>query len=216
MSGGLLDSGRHAIRIGLTTMFAGGLCVGCGGARTESPAVSPLVQDGVVQCPDSGPPTTRAELRACVARDTFDTNELVGDEQRLMVNPPCPASCRYGPLAKIEPALHAHEYSDGELQQGRIIARLFVRSGEQGYRKLALVPGYMTYWWVQKDPRARSGTSLYISEATVGNKLVMTPPRKLEVEEYEPGTFKRAIAGWLWLEDDEVSKGTCGSAVCKQ
>jgi hypothetical protein len=215
MSGGLIDSGRHAIRIGLTTMFAGGLCVGCGGARTESPAVSPLAQDGVVQCPDSGPPTTRAELRACVARDTFDTNELVGDEQRLMVNPPCPDSCRYGPLAKIEPTLRAHQYSDDDFRKGRIIARLFVRRDQKGYPKLALVPGYMTYWWVQKDPRARSGTSLYISEAMVGNRLV-TQPGKLEVEPYPLGTFKRAIAGWLWLDDDEVSKGTCGSAVCKQ
>jgi hypothetical protein len=133
-----------------------------------------------------------------------------------MVNPPCPDSCRYGPLAKIEPALHAHEYSDGDFRKGRIIARLSVRRDQEGYPKLALVPGYMTYWWVQKDPRARSGTSLYISEATVGNKLVMTPPRKLEVEEYAPGTFKQAIAGWLWLDDDEVSKGTCGGAVCKQ
>lgn len=214
MSGGLLDSGRHAIRIGLLTMFAGGLSVGCG-TRTEPPVVSPVIQDGVAACPEGGPPTTRAELEACVRPLSFDTHELVGDEQRLMVNPPCPASCRYGPLAKIEPAKGAHDYSDGELKQGRIIARLFVRPGETGYPKLALVPGDTTYWWVQKDATGRGGRSVFISHATVGNRLVMTRPRALMVEEYPLGTFKRAIAGWYWLEEDETAKGTCGSATCK-
>jgi hypothetical protein len=213
MSGGLLDSGRRAIRIALTTMVAGGLCVGCasrtGTADSPIPGVS-----GVAQCPTNGPPATPAELRECVRQLSFDTTELVGDEQRLMLNPPCPASCRYGPLAKIEPAMGAHEYSERELQDGRIIARLFVRRSEQGYPKLALVPGYITYWWVQKDATGRGGRSIFISEAAVGNRLMMTKPQSMEVEAYAEGTFKRAIARWLWLEDDETGKGTCGSATC--
>jgi hypothetical protein len=214
MSGGLLDSGRHAIRIGLVTMFASGLSVGCG-TRTEPPGVPPVPGvSEVAECPSEGPPTTPAQLKACVGKISFDTLELAGDEQRLMVNPPCPGSCRHGPLAKIEPAKGAHEYSDGDLKQGRIIARLFVRSGEKGYPKLALVPGYTTYWWVQKDATGRGGRSLFISEATVGNRPV-TERRRLEVYSYPEGTFNRAIARWFWLEDDETAKGTCGSATCK-
>ena len=212
MSGGLFDSGRLAIRIGLLAVFAGGLSVGC--STSPGPAVSPVpgVSEAAV-CPEKGPPTNVAELRACVAKISFDTTDLVGDEQRLMVNPPCPASCRYGPLAKIEPAQGAHQYTPGQLRQGRIIARLSVRSGEKGYEKLALVAGYPTYWWVQRDA-AEGGRSLFISEATVGTRLV-TQARALQVEEYPEGAFTRAIAGWVWLDQDETAKGTCGSASCK-
>jgi hypothetical protein len=130
-----------------------------------------------------------------------------------MVNPPCPGSCRHGPLAKIEPAKGAHQYTDDELKQGRVIARLFLRSGEKGYPKLALTPGDTTYWWVQK--KGKGGTSIFISQATIGGRLVATPPRRLQVEEYGPDAIKQAIAGWYWLEDDETAKGTCGSASCK-
>jgi hypothetical protein len=212
MSGGLLDSGRLAIRIGFLTIFAG-LCVGCG-TRTEPPVVSPVLEDGVAQCPKEGPPTNPAQLRACVGEVTFDTLELAGDEQRLMVNPPCPGSCQYGPLAKIEPVVGAQDYGEDELQRGRIIARLFVRRGEKGYPKLAIVSGYTTYWWVQTNATGRAGRSLFISEAMVGNQL-MTVRRQLEVYPYPEGTFRRAIAGWYWLEQDETAKGTCGSATCK-
>jgi hypothetical protein len=216
MSGRLLDSGRHAIRIGLT-MLAGWLCVACGTSRIESPPVSPVIEDsGVAQCPEKGPPTTRAELKGCVAniRDGFDTNELVGDEQRLMLNPPCPRPCTYGPLAKIEPAIGAQDYSDDELREGRIIARLSVRTGEKRYPKLALVPGYFTYWWVQRDSR-QGGVSYFISEAMVGNRLMMTKSDSLKVEEYRDRPFQRAIAGWLWSDMDETAQGTCGSSSCK-
>ncbi len=212
MSGGLLHGGRVAIRIGLM-MFAGGLCVGCG-ARTE-PAVAPVPGvSEVAQCPKDGPPTNQAELKACVGKISFDTTEIVGDEQRLMVNPPCPTSCRYGPLARIEPAMGAHEYSEGDLREGRIIARLFVRKGETGYRKLALVPGYITYWWVQKDATGRRGRSIFISEAMVRNTLVSMAQR-LQVEVYPPGSFRRAVARWYWLEQDETTKGTCGAGTCR-
>jgi hypothetical protein len=214
MSGRLLDSGRHAIRTGVFAVLAGWLCVACG-TRTEPPVVSPEVQDGVARCPEGRPPTTRAELDACVGGISFDTAELVGDEQRLMVNPPCPSSCRYGPLARIEPAKGAHQYTDGELTQGRVIARLFVRKGEKGYPKLALTPGDTTYWWVQKSATGRGGKSIFISQATVGGRLLMTKPRELKLEPYAADSFKQSIAGWYWLEDDETAKGTCGTATCK-
>jgi hypothetical protein len=213
MSGGLFDSGRLTIRIGLLTALAAGLSLGCG--TSPGPAVSPVpgLPETAV-CPTKGPPTTPAEVKACASKLTFDEDELVGDEQRLMVHPPCPGSCRYGPLAKIEPVKGAQDYSDDEMRQGRIIARLFIRKGDQErYLKLALVPGYMTYWWVQRDAAGRN-RSLFISEAAEGTRA-LTAERPLEVEPYPRGTFTRAIAGWWWLEDDETAKGTCGSASCK-
>lgn len=215
MSGGLLDSGRLTLRLGVITIFASALCVGCGAPQPLVVSPEPGVP-GAAECPKEGPPTNAAQLKACVGGLKFDTLDLVGDEQRLMVNPPCPASCRHGPLARIEPFEGAYEYSKEEMQRGRIIARLFVRKGEKGYQKLALVPGYMTYWWVQIDGTGRRAKSIFISEAMAGkDRLLRTVPRQIRVYPYEEGTFKRSIAGWYWLDDDETAKGTCGSATCK-
>lgn len=211
----ILSGGRIVLRVSLVALVTSATGAACGGTVKPDTGPTPQQVPAPEPCPKEGPPTNQAQLLGCIQGMEFDTTDLAGDEQRLMLNPPCPGTCRYGPLAKIEPVKRAHEYTDEELQQGRIIARMFVREGENGYRKLALVPGHITYWWVQIDATGRSGRSLFISDAMVDNKLVTARPRRrLEVYPYPPGTVKQALAKWHWLPDDETAKGTCGSATC--
>src|SRR4051794_27715697 len=109
-------------------------------------------------CPSNAAPSDTTQLRACLDSLQFDTVAAAGDEQRLLVHDPgngaaCHGgdtthSCRHGPLAKIEPVIGAHQLLPTELNQGRIIARLFLRSGEtEPYPKLGLAPTDTTYWW---------------------------------------------------------------------
>jgi hypothetical protein len=174
-------------------------------------------------CPPNRPPQTASELKACVSNLDFDTLPEVGDEQRLLVmdsqpGSPCPDNqkriCRYGPLAKIEPLKNAHTYSPGEIREGRIIARLSIQGGQEGYPKLSLFPGHKTYWWVLRDESGTGGQSVYISDSISADRP-LAQPRKLQAYDVPAGTFKQALARWLWLPDDETAKGTCGSASCK-
>jgi hypothetical protein len=176
-------------------------------------------------CPANRPPKNRKELDTCVGGLKFDTEGVVGDEQRLLlvdttgrVGTPCPYDtrqrCRHGPLAKIEPAVGSIGYTDDDLKHGRFLARLFVRRGEKGYPKLALTPGDTTYWWVQTDNTGERGRSLFISQATLGDSLV-SRAESLTVERAGAGSFKRAMARWHWLDWDETGKGTCtGTSTC--
>jgi hypothetical protein len=115
----------------------------------------------------------------------------------------------------IEPLKNAHKFTKEQLQEGRIIARLFIEGGPEGYPKLALVPGHKTYWWVQRDAAGRGGKSVYVSDSIAEGVLVRSKPRDLQVYDRTEGTFKQALARWLWVADDETAKGTCGSATCK-
>jgi hypothetical protein len=174
-------------------------------------------------CPANRPPQTEKELDACVGNLKFDTQAEAGDEQRLLVvnqgGSPCPDNsklmCRHGPLAKIEPLKNAHKFLPEQLREGRIIARLSITNGQEGYPKLNLAPGHKTYWWVQRDASGSGGRSVYVSDSIAQGNLWESKPRDLEVLTVPEGTFKQALARWLWSEDDETAKGTCGSASCK-
>jgi hypothetical protein len=170
------------------------------------------------------PPKTKKELDACITNLKFDPQDLAGDEQRLLIidsrGSPCPGNtsrrCRHGPRAKIEPLVNAHKLSIDQLRQGRIIAQLTITDGQEGYPKLNLATGHKTYWWVKRDASRSGGESVFISDSvTVGDRLWTSASRKLEVTNVRAGTFTRALARWLWLEEDETAKGTCGSATCK-
>ncbi|MGH7509250.1 MAG: hypothetical protein ACREMZ_07240 [Gemmatimonadales bacterium] len=119
-------------------------------------------------CPSDTPPSTTAQLQACLTVLDFDTVEAVGDEQVLTViekrkGSPCPGStdstpsCRYGPRATIEPEIHSHQHQLSDLNEGRIIARLSLAADQtEGYEKLSVVNGHPTYWWVQLAPRTEA------------------------------------------------------------
>jgi len=186
-----------------------------GGPRVKATAYKVLPSG----CPQNGPPGDTTELNACLQGLDFDTVPAIGDEQRLMVRGALPGpfchgdtthSCRYGPLAKIEPVIGAHEYTDSALQEGRIIARMFIRGGEtEGYPKLGLVLNDTTYWYVNtlKD------SSFFVSRSDSGAQLADTA-RPLQVDSH-PDRFDQAVARWVWEDADEKGQGTCGQACCK-
>ncbi|HKG32453.1 MAG TPA: hypothetical protein VKB22_01850, partial [Gemmatimonadales bacterium] len=78
------------------------------------------------------------------------------------------------------------------------------------------VPGHNTYWWVLIDPSGETGKSRFISDSVKADGTLYYVERRLEVYKYPQGSFRHAIARWLWLPDDETSKGTCtSSSGCK-
>jgi len=181
-----------------------------GGATITSPPAG---------CPQNAPPGDTTQLRACLQGLVFDTVPAIGDEQRLMIRSSSPGpfchgdtthSCRYGPLAKIEPVIGAHEYTEGDLEEGRIIARMFIRSAEtDSYPKLGLVLHDTTYWYVN----TAVDSSFYVSRPVKGASLARkTMP--LEVDSH-PGAFQQAVARWIWDENDEKAQGTCGQGCCR-
>jgi hypothetical protein len=172
-------------------------------------------------CPANSAPADTSQLRACLTGLEFDTTELAGDEQRLMVRevgpgPRCHGdlfhACRYGPRAKIEPVKGAHVYADSVLDQGRIIARMFLTTGEtEPYPKFGLVAGDTTYWWVHTGG---PDSSYFMHRDTLSNQLVVVG-RPLERNPHEEGSFSQALARWVWDETDEKANGNCGSSCCK-
>ena len=199
-------------------------------------------------CPRGTAPSTPEELKACTQPLGFDTSFEAGDEQPLAVitksqGPRCPGdtstnptlSCRYGPLARIEPVIGAHRYSEKELREGRFIARISVpRTEKEGYKKYGLVPGQTTYWWVQTDSTKRSGQSVFITTGTDGrvNQVIRPLTRYLDEDsaykgadqpsaqtqekssKYKPAKLRRAIVRWIWSLEDETAKGKCGAGSC--
>jgi hypothetical protein len=170
-------------------------------------------------CPPDSAPGDTTQLNACLQGLTFDTVPAIGDEQRLMIRDSLPGpfchgdtthSCRYGPLAKIEPVIGAHEYTDGALLEGRIIARMFIRPAEtDSYPKLGLVLNDTTYWYVNTT----LDSSYLVSRPSSGAQLATTV-RQLEVDPH-PDRFQQAVARWVWDDTDEKTQGTCGQACCR-
>lgn len=221
MTSPLLSRWHVTLPIGLFSALAGS--VGVAGCRPVHYVYPTNVQAFVLPpaCPRGTAPGSTTQLNACLQGIEFDTTESMGDEQRLMVRELSPTgprcygdttfSCRYGPLAKIEPVKGAELYSDGALSEGRIIARMYLRRGEtESYPKMGLVPGDTTYWWVRTSP----ATSVFIHRDSTRADLVATR-RGLERTKHPRGTFQQAFASWIWDEKDEKANGGCGSGCCR-
>jgi hypothetical protein len=202
--------------------------LGCGGGEKPSTmSGKPTPTSNVPElpqmdpaCPTGDPPKTLEQLNKCTAHLDFEEEPIFGDEQRLMVfdpgeGPGCPGArtihnCRLGPLAQIQPEKHSHLWPDTLVQrEGRIIAKLFVKKGEKEYRKLNLLPGHNTYWWVQIDSGGKGGRSFFVSDSVVAGNLVTIKRDSLVVERYRGGPLSHALARWLWLAEDETGKGSC-------
>jgi hypothetical protein len=173
-------------------------------------------------CPVNAAPSDTAQLRACLTSLQFDTVAAAGDEQRLLVREALPGtpchgdpthSCRHGPLAKIEPVIGAHERDTSELNEGRIIARLFLRPGEtEPYPKLGLVANDTTYWWIQRQS-ATTAHSQYVRIS--GDTVAATSQQTIAIELHPEGTFQQALARFLWDDTDEITQGPCARGCCK-
>lgn len=214
---------RQVLQVG--TLVALVVLPGTGCNPKRSPTVAPdkpSIAAGPIHlpagCPADSAPADTTQLNACLSSLEFDTTETVGDEQRLMVygtgaGPKCIGdtthTCRYGPLAKVEPVKGSQDIPDSALERGRIIARVFLRPGEtESYPKFGLVPGHTTYWWVNttKD-------SSYFLRDTLGS--VTKVGRPLTRNTHPDSTFKQGLARWVWDPTDERLNGTCGSSCCK-
>jgi hypothetical protein len=224
MTGTQLGRWKFAVRTSL--LFA------IGAIFTACCPRPPTPPQPIAACKPGSPPSSPTELDACLQGFAFDTAYEVGDEQPLTVmgvppGPPCPTdekktrTCRYGPLAKIEPLIGAQNYSEKDLREGRFIARLSIPSSEkEGYRKYGLQPGAFTYWWVKTDSTGTGGQSVFITMTK--DRRISSVPRPLVRELYyeDKAYSKRARVGrasvrWLWTLDDETAKGQCGTATCK-
>jgi hypothetical protein len=134
-------------------------------------------------------------------------------------------------LARIEPLIGAQRYSEKDLREGRIIAKLSMPESEkEGYPKYGLTPGQATYWWVQTDESGTAGKSIFLTAMKDGR--VGQVPRPLtrvryddsrykgdsgykgKDPEYEGRKWQRAVARWIWSLLDETAKGPCGAAKC--
>ena len=133
-------------------------------------------------------------------------NSVLGaaDSQRLAIR--TPAGLSFGPLAKIEPEEGSHRLRDGELAEGRVIARIW---SESAYSKLGLGPGW-TYWWVDRQGRGGTWRSVFVA-ADLNTRHVDS----LEITEHGSGyRWRQAIARFIWRDSDDGSWGTCGSNRC--
>jgi hypothetical protein len=174
-------------------------------------------------CPDTAAPIDKTKLQACLNGLQFDAVAAVGDEQRLLVHEPgagakCHGSdtthsCRHGPLAKIEPVKEDSARDTTALNQGVIIAKLFLRSGEtESYPKLGLAPKDTTYWWIRRLT-ATTALSMYVRRSK--GSVVHTPLDTITIELHPDGTFQQGLARFIWDDNDETTQGRCGSGCCK-
>lgn len=205
---------------GIALVLLGGIFTACC-PKPPTPPQPPAA------CPRGVAPSTRAELDACLQGLRFDSAPEVSDSQPLtVINGTAPAArcpgdgkktCRFGPLAKIEPVIGAQNYSEKDLAQGRIIARLSIPSSEtEGYEKYGLKPGQTTYWWVMTDSTRTGGKSVFVTATKDGKLEPPQPPRRLVRYVYEKGEeLGRAIARWIWSLDDETTQGSCGGGSCR-
>jgi len=176
-----------------------------GGERAEAQVVVRMdsgVPTRPILFPGSGEDSSR--FSGSVAGLRFDSTLGAADEQRLMVIDDSGRRL-YGPLARIEPESGSYLLTEAQLEEGRIIARIYT---ERRYDKLGLDPGW-NWWWVDKrgGPRHTEWRSVFITSR--GRKT----ERRMELSEYTH-YWRQAIARFLWRERDEGTWGTCGSKCC--
>lgn len=181
-----------------------------------------FIGPGAPVCPMPDSLSDIDQVRACVNSLTFDPVAAVGDEQRLLVRDdggsPCfndsthTHTCRHGPLAKIEPVIGADERDTSALNQGAIIARLFLRGHEtESYPKLNLAPEDTTYWWVQRQSDS-TATSRYlrVSKGQVFDTIVGT----IKIEHHPEEEYLMSLARFIWDDGDEKTQGSCQPGSC--
>jgi hypothetical protein len=141
------------------------------------------------------------------ARDSeFVTDSGAGDQQRLMVGT-CPANCRYGPLAAIQPRNRVARWTEEHRDSGEVIARII---SDSAYPKFNIQGRDTVYWWVGR--RGDKTVSVFTSTRPGVRPLVSD----LEVTPHPAGYWTQSIARWLWRDRDEAAWSTCdGSACCK-
>lgn len=219
MTSALLSRWQPALRIGL---FSALTASGIAACHTVEYVYPKNMQGFELPpgCPSGSPPADSTQLNACLSGLEFDTTEFVGDEQRLLVynsggGLPCFGdqnhTCRYGPLARVEPVKGAELYSKRAMAQGRIIARIYLRPREkESYAKFNVAPGDTTYWWVNSV----QDTSQFVRRSGRGADVTVKG-RSLTMTRHPPGSFQQAFARWVWNPTDETLNVGCSGHCCK-
>lgn len=141
-----------------------------------------------------------------IAESAFVKDSGAGDTQRLMLGT-CPDSCRYGPLATIQPRLRSARWTRAHRDSGEVIARII---SDGPYPKFNIQGRDTVYWWVGR--RGDRPVSIFTSTRPGVRPFVSD----LEVTYHVVGYWTQAIARWLWRERDEAAWATCdGGACCK-
>jgi hypothetical protein len=202
-------------------LFAWLICTNYRDPKKVRRTVKSFAHSGAAVCPSPDSLSDTTQVRACVNSLSFDTVASVGDEQRLLVRVPLDSGavchgdpthgCRHGPLAKIEPVIGADERSASAIDQGIIIARLFLRDSSESYPKLNLAPGDTTYWWVRRLS-ADSATSKYLRISH--GQVLETPLDTIMIAHHPEEEYMMSLARFIWDDGDEKTQGTCQPGSC--
>jgi hypothetical protein len=163
------------------------------------------------------PPPFAGQALEVVARDSVLAYArrlpyvfVAGDSQRLMLGS-CPADCRYGPLARIDPVAGGFRLDSASLGRGWLLARV-INADTVPYPKLNLGPRDTVYWWVDGS-RGRLRSLLVSSQP--GAELAVRGFRVHPHPELDRRfRWRQAQARFLWSETDEALWVACDWAQC--
>lgn len=136
-----------------------------------------------------------------------------GDSQRLMLGASCPETCRYGPLARIDPVAGTFLLDSAQLAAGRILARV-VNADTIAYPKFNLGPRDTVYWWIDRPQEGGGYRSVLISSRP-GAKVAYDSLRIHPYPDRAAGfQWKQAQARFLWRDQDEGLWIACAVSQC--
>ena len=181
----------------------GALIVGVAAAcyREVKPEPPPFVGQPIEQVP-------RATVLEYARRVPY--MEVSGDSQRLMLGT-CPADCRYGPRAHIDPASRSYELQDEAFNAGRLLARI-VNVDSIDYPKLNLGPQDTVYWFV--DGTGGRLRSVLVSSRADVPPLVTGFSRTAHPEQRKGFRWRQAQARFGWRDTDEALWVACAWSEC--
>jgi hypothetical protein len=190
---------RLSRRLAVCAVLAG--VVGC--QRGERAAEAP---------PFAGQPIDQAPREAVLAYSRAQHYVPVsGDSQRLMLGT-CPADCRYGPRAHIDPVAGGFLQDSASRSAGRVLARV-INVDTIAYPKLNLGPQDTVYWWV--DGSGGRERSVLVSTRPDSRPLILGFRREQHPEvSGEAFKWRQAEARFRWRDTDEALWVACDVFEC--
>lgn len=210
------------VRVVTTSVLAAGAMAlaACIGEEVPNGVVSEAV---VRPTPDPGwrdrdaiAGLSSAALAEYVAKLEFDTSHAVSDEQRLMVLER--DSMRHGVLARVEPEVGSAGLTRQNVKEGRIIARIVVRSRDKKTRSTAYptlgIVDSVSYLYVHQYPSV-DGKPGEWEAVMMGTSSKSKVYLDLDVQDHPRRYPYLSIARWIWSQNDEHFWGTCGPDCCQ-
>jgi len=192
---------RGALMVSALALLASPTCA----QQRVGPAVVPLasartVADSVRLVLERNRPTSAR------ADTMYETLPGMSDDQRLMKGT-CPARCRYGPRALIQPHKAAVYITERERASGVTIARI-INLDDSAYGKFNL-QAHDTVYWVVSMRRGEPVSIFYSSVRGVAPVV-----SDLDIERHPNHPYRQALARWIWNDRDEEAWATCDGGAC--